>query len=104
MSSAAPTPAYSGKGQFIFVSYAHADRAVVFGEMDWLRQQGFNVWYDEGIAPGSTWANSIADAIQRCTVFVVFVTRNAAASGEVENEIYEALVNKKPVFAVFLEP
>jgi hypothetical protein len=99
-----PFPAYNDNGPFIFVSYAHADRAVVFPEMIWLRQQGFNIWYDEGIAPGSKWADAIADALQRCTVFVAFITPNAAASAEVEREIHEAVNSKKPILVVFLQP
>ncbi|HJO11036.1 MAG: hypothetical protein QGG67_18665 [Gammaproteobacteria bacterium] len=46
-----PFAAYSGQEPFIFVSYAHGDAAKVFAELSWIKKQGFNVWYDEGISP-----------------------------------------------------
>ena len=50
-----PFPAYQGDAPYIFVSYAHDDAALVYPEITRLKEQGFNVWYDEGISPGATW-------------------------------------------------
>ncbi len=47
-----PFPAYEGSEPYIFVSYSHEDAAAVYPEIEWLRQQGVNIWYDEGISPG----------------------------------------------------
>ena len=44
-----PFSAYQGSEPYVFVSYAHEDCDVVFPEILWLRDQGFNIWYDEGI-------------------------------------------------------
>ncbi len=51
-----PFPAYKGDEPYIFVSYAHADDEIVYPEIQWLHDQGFNIWYDDGIDPGSTWS------------------------------------------------
>lgn len=45
-----PFPAYSGADPYIFVRYAHTDSDIIFSEISWLKDQGFNVWYDEGIS------------------------------------------------------
>ncbi|MCZ6869176.1 MAG: hypothetical protein O7G84_06710 [Gammaproteobacteria bacterium] len=39
-----PFPAYEGDGAF-FVSYAHEDAALVYPEMAWIGEAGFNLWY-----------------------------------------------------------
>lgn len=56
-------PAYKGEDPYVFVSYFHEDSAVVFTEIRWLKDQGFNIWYDEGISPGASWRQELADAI-----------------------------------------
>ena len=61
-----PFPAYSGDEPYVFVCYAHDDSDVVYPEMAWLHEQGVNLWYDEGISPGSEWSQALADAIERC--------------------------------------
>ena len=52
---APPFKAYQGDEPYIFVSYAHEDSDAVYPEIEWLRDQGFNIWYDEGISPGASW-------------------------------------------------
>jgi len=49
-----PFPAYKDDEPYIFVSYPHADDEIVYPEIQWLHDQGFNIWYDDGIDPGST--------------------------------------------------
>ena len=43
-----PFPAYKGDEPYVFVSYAHDDSSRVYPEITRLRDQGFNIWYDEG--------------------------------------------------------
>ena len=49
-----PFSAYIGDDPYIFVSYAHEDAELVYPELTRLKDQGFKIWYDEGISPGST--------------------------------------------------
>ena len=55
-----PFPAYDGDGPYVFVCYAHTDRAEIYPELIRLRDAGVNVWYDEGISPGSEWTEELA--------------------------------------------
>ncbi len=59
-----PFPAYSGNEPYVFVSYAHKDSNAVFPELKWLKDQGFNIWYDEGISPGTEWREELGQAIK----------------------------------------
>ena len=38
-----PFPAYKGDEPYVFVCYAHGDADVVYPEIAWLHDQGFNV-------------------------------------------------------------
>ena len=98
-----PYPAYRGSEPYVFVSYAHADSEKVFAEIKRFNEAGFNVWYDEGIAPGNEWTDEIADALERCSVFVVMLTPTSAPRENVLNEINFALDEKKPFLAIHLE-
>ena len=48
-----PFPAYKGDDPSIFVRYAHEDIDIVFPEIQWLKDQGFNIDFDLGIIPRS---------------------------------------------------
>ena len=98
-----PYPAYRGKDPYIFISYAHRDSEKVFAEIRRFNEAGFNVWYDEGIAPGNEWTDEIADALADCAVFVVMLTPVSASRENVMNEINFALDEKKPFLAIHLE-
>lgn len=45
--------AYKGTDPYIFISYAHKDSDIVLPIISRLQKDGYRVWYDEGIAPGS---------------------------------------------------
>ncbi|MDR0623665.1 MAG: TIR domain-containing protein [Treponema sp.] len=98
-----PFEAYRGKEPYIFVSYAHADSNRVFPILSEFHNTGFPVWYDEGIDPGNEWPEEIANALDKCSLFVVFISASSAASVNVRNEINFALSEKKPFIAVWLE-
>lgn len=96
------SPAYMGTEPYMFTSYAHLDSNIVFPEIIRFQEQGYNVWYDEGIAPGNEWPEEIANALLNCSLFVVFITPRAVESKNVRNEIYYALHNNIPVIAIHL--
>lgn len=98
-----PYPAYRGKEPYIFVTYAHLDHEEVFKQIAFLNQAGFNVWYDEGIAPGNEWTDEIADALAECAVFIVMITPTSVARENVTNEVNFALDENKPLLAIHLE-
>jgi hypothetical protein len=98
-----PFEAYVGDQPYVFASYAHKDGRVVFPELLTLYENGIRIWYDEGIAPGNEWPESIARALHRASVFLVFISRSAVDSKNVRNEINFALNHGKAFLAVYLE-
>ncbi len=96
-------PAYSGDEPYAFVSYAHEDAEAVFADLAMLTEQRVRVYYDEGIHPGHRWHDELAKAIERCAVFVLFVTARSIASSNCQRELSFALDIDKPVVAVHLE-
>ena len=99
-----PFPAYWGNEPYLFISYAHADAQMIYKEIVKFHNQGYNVWYDEGISPGNEWTDDIAEALTKCALFVVFFTPRSAISPNVQNEINFAIDEKIPFIAIHLEP
>ncbi len=102
--NATPVPfeAYSGEGSYTFVSYAHADKVFVYECMDWLRKQGVDMWYDEGIAPAGEWVEEIATAIKGSKLFIVFISPDAVESRYVRSEVGYALSLDKDILSIYL--
>ena len=96
--------AYQGEEVFVFVSYAHEDDALVSPEIGWLQRQGFNVWWDEGIHGATRWRDEIAKHIQRCHLFIFYVSEHSAASQVCREELEYALGQGRPILAIHLQP
>lgn len=99
-----PFQAYEGDDPFVFVCYAHEDKALVYAELSRLRAAGFNLWYDEGISPGSQWSDVLANHIERCAVFLYYVTPRAVVSEHCRREVNFALEQPCGMLAVHLTP
>ena len=67
-----PFKAYDGNEPCIFVSYSHSDRDAVFKCLAHLHSRGFRIWYDEGIEPGSSWYEVLADRIASAACVLLF--------------------------------
>ena len=98
-----PFEAYSGEEPYLFVSYSHQDAHLVYPEIIQLRDAGYNIWYDEGVAASNEWPEEIANAVLGCSVFLCFISPRATASINCRNEINLALNEKKPFLAIHLE-
>ena len=102
--SGIPFAAYRGKEPYMFISYAHVDSPKVYPIISEFNRLGYNVWYDEGIEPGIEWPEEIANALGGCSLFVVFITPQAAESVNVRNEINFALQRRSlPFIAIYLK-
>ena len=67
----------STQGTNIFLIHAHSDRETVHKLYQRLIKDKLNVWLDaERLQPGQDWQNEIRNAILRCDVVVVCLTRN----------------------------
>ena len=100
---ATPPEVYGGSDPFVFVCYAHVDQELVYPELARLSEAGFNIWYDDGIVPGSEWTAAIAGAIERCSAFLYFVSPRSVESEHCRREITFALEESRPMLAVHLE-
>lgn len=68
-----------------------------------MHEAGMHLWYDEGITPGSRWSESLANAIDSCSVFLVFISNNSVQSENCRNEIDYALKHQRPFVTVYLD-
>lgn len=102
--SASAISAYRGDEPFIFISYAHRDTRRVLPELAYLADLGFRIYYDEGIQPGREWHDDLADAIERCGLFLFFATENSVQSRNCHREIAFAVDKEREILAVHLEP
>lgn len=98
-----PFPAYKGDEPYVFVSYAHADSAMVYPMLVDLRDRGVNIWYDEGIEPGSKWREELSSAIQNADKVLYVASEKSIASPNCEREIDFALSANVPVRVVYIE-
>ena len=100
-----PLPAYQGDEPSIFVSYSHADEDLVGSEIRWLQDQGFNVWWDEGISPGAEWREEVTTALGKASLILYFVSPASVVSPHCVREInYGADHFRKPILAVHIAP
>lgn len=97
-----PFPAYDGDEPYVFVCYAHADSRIVYPEIRWLRDQGINLWYDEGISPGAEFPERLGSAILGASLVLYYVSPGSVDSRHCRDEVYFALDRQTPVLASHL--
>lgn len=88
---------------YIFISYSHKDTAKVMKIMNRLKQEGFNVWFDGGIDPGTEWDENIASHVQRCDYFIAFISKGYLASKNCKDELNYSRDLDKDQLLVYLE-
>lgn len=94
---------YQGSEKYIFISYAHKDSKSVLPVIEKLQNEGYCVWYDEGIDPGTEWDEYIAAHIKDCEYMIAFISRNYIDSDNCMDEIKFARTTKKTVLMIYLE-
>lgn len=95
--------AYDGDLPYIFVSYAHKDSYRVLPVISALQDNGFRVWFDQGIEAGSEWPAFIAERLKNCSRVMAFVSNAFVESRNCRNEINYALNLNKEMLTVYLE-
>lgn len=96
--------AYSGNDSYIFISYAHRDAESVLPIIKNLINNGYRTWYDEGIEPGKSWDDYIADHVLSCSYFIAFVSPSYLASSNCMDELNFARDENKKLLLVYLSP
>lgn len=94
---------YEGSEPYIFISYAHADAREVMRIASDMHDRGFNVWYDEGIAAGSEWTESVAEHLGGAALMVGFVSGAYVASANCRREMSFAAQHNVRIINIFLE-
>ena len=89
---------------YIFISYSHRDSDKVVEIMNRLRAEGFNVWYDGGIDPGTEWDENIAKHVQECGYFIAFVSNGYIGSKNCKDELnYSRDLDKEQLLQVLVQ-
>ena len=95
--------AYTGDKPYIFISYAHKDQEMVYPIIAKMQEDGYRVWFDEGIYPGEEWDISIAQSIDKCSYFLSLMSQNYIHSENCLDElVYARDLGKKRVL-IYLE-
>lgn len=96
---------YSGSEDYVFVSYSHSDKDMVFPILAKLQRTGCRIWYDEGIKGGENWRKILASKIEseKCVNFLLFSSKNAISSIHVCAEINAALNCEKKIITIRLD-
>lgn len=91
------------KKPYIFVSYSHRDTERVVNIINRMRKEGYNVWYDEGIDPGTEWDENIATHVQNCGYFIAFISDNYINSKNCKDELNYSRDLDKDQLLVYLD-
>lgn len=94
---------YKGDEPFIFISYAHRDKGGVHKIIKNMLDNGYRVWYDEGIDPGTEWDDTIAEHVEGCGYFIAFISKNYLASENCMDELDYARDSNRKRLLVYLE-
>jgi hypothetical protein len=94
-----PFPAYEGDEPYVFVCYAHDDAKIVYPEILWLRDQGINIWYDEGISPGAEFPERLGKAILGANLVLFYVSPDSVSSRHCRDEVYFGIDQDTPILA-----
>ncbi len=97
-----PFEAYMGNKSYIFVSYTHKDKSEVYPILKKLNNEGYNIWYDEGIPLTTEWINTIAERLEGCKIFLSFISPYVMESDNTQDEIHLAINEKKTFLAIYL--
>ena len=89
---------------YVFISYAHDDRAIVTPLVTLMRCAGARVFLDVASIPlGENWKQAIERAIRACDRMIVMWSAAAARSKWVAREIDEAQAQTKSIVPVMID-
>lgn len=98
-----PDKSYKGDEPFIFVSYRHNAWPSVYPVIKKLIDSDYRVWYDDGIDAGSEWPESIQEHLEKCNVFMPFITNDFCNSKNCRREVVFADESNKFIVPIFME-
>jgi TIR domain len=87
-----------------FISYSHTDRKYVHKLTSRLRDAGIPVWSDHAVEVGEQFDELIQRQIDNCSVLLVVLTPESAASKWVLREVKYADQSDVPILPLLLKP
>ena len=88
----------------IFVSYSSRDVEFAKALAEELERLGSTVWIDQhGIDLGTNWDSSIDDALDTATTLLLLISKPAASSENVQDEVHIAKEYKKKIIPILIE-
>ena len=94
---------YQGDENYIFVSYAHKDKDLVYPLIRTMQENGYNVWFDEDITPASEFTEYIAENLLCSALFIAMITPQYLASHYCRHELNYACNQNKKRLLIYLE-
>lgn len=88
---------------YVFISYSHRDSERILPFIKRLITDGFHVWYDEGIDPGTEWDENIAAHLKGCSGIIAFLSENYLGSENCRDELNYARDLGKDRLLIYLE-
>lgn len=88
---------------FVFISYSHTDSKKVLPIIKKMQEEGYRIWYDAGIDPGTEWDINIASHVEECGYFIAFISKNYINSSNCKDELNFARDLEKKRFLVYIE-
>ncbi len=95
--------AYIGEEPYIFISYSHKNMERVWDTLNYIQKDGFRFWYDDGIDPGVSWDDFIAEHIQGCGYFIAFLSNEYSDSQNCIQELRYAMEMNKQILLVRID-
>ncbi len=100
----APGQAAAVAGDYVFVSYAHADRDYAAAVIGRLQGGSVKVWFDAGIEAGARWDEALERRLRECAALVACVTGAYEASRYCRRELKFADLLQKAIFPMAAAP
>jgi hypothetical protein len=78
----------------VFVSYSHKDKAIADAVVAGMENRGIRCWFaPRDITPGSSWGESIINAIEGSRIMVIILSGHSNRSSQVVREVERAVAN-----------
>lgn len=81
--------AFTRFDRYVFVSYSHCDKEMVYADLKLLYEAGLHFWYDKKLQAGDFWDRSVKEKIEseQCVGALFFTSANTVKSAAVEQEL-----------------